>query len=228
MKLSSVNLLDLMNTVPVGIFSVDMDLNINFINATGLDILKISEEDVLGKNCQAIMRNDLCKEACPLQQTLDTGEAIINKTVCITPHNKRFPVSISTAAMRDKKGNIVKYGVLKRKPDMEKLRNDFISFSITDEEVDETIKNFYEKYKVIIEPHTAVGIKSYEKSKIDDLTVVLQTADPAKFPEKIKKILNIEPEIPDTLKEIIEKEENFDVIENDYETFKNYILSRVK
>ncbi len=107
MKLSSVNLLDLMNTVPVGIFSVDMDLNINFINATGLDILKISEEDVLGKNCQAIMRNDLCKEACPLQQTLDTGEAIINKTVCITPHNKRFPVSISTAAMRDKKGNII-------------------------------------------------------------------------------------------------------------------------
>jgi PAS domain S-box-containing protein len=96
-----------MNTVPVGIFSVDMDLNINFINATGLDILKISEEDVLGKNCQAIMRNDLCKEACPLQQTLDTGEAIINKTVCITPHNKRFPVSISTAAMRDKKGNII-------------------------------------------------------------------------------------------------------------------------
>ena len=129
---------------------------------------------------------------------------------------------------RNEKGIVLRYGVLKRKPDMEKLRNDFISFSITDEEVDETIKNFYEKYKVIIEPHTAVGIKSYEKSKIDDLTVVLQTADPAKFPEKIKKILNIEPEIPDTLKEIIEKEENFDVIENDYETFKNYILSRVK
>jgi len=129
---------------------------------------------------------------------------------------------------RDEKGNVVKYGVLKRRPDMEKLRDDFISFSITDEEVNETIKNFYEKYKVIIEPHTAVGIKSYEKSKIDDCTVVLQTADPAKFPEKIKQILNIEPEITDTLKEIIEKEENFDVIESDYETFKNYMLSRIK
>lgn len=127
---------------------------------------------------------------------------------------------------RDKDGKILKYGVLKEKPDMEKLRNDFVSFSISDKEVDETIKKYYEKYNLILEPHTAVGIKSYEKSGITDLTIVLQTADPAKFPEKINQILNIEPEIPYSLKDIIEKDEKFDVIENKYDDFKNYILQK--
>ncbi|HRR96889.1 MAG TPA: threonine synthase, partial [Candidatus Ratteibacteria bacterium] len=130
---------------------------------------------------------------------------------------------------RDKEGKVIKYGVMKRKPDIEKMRNDFISFSISNEEVDETIKKYYQKYKIVIEPHTAVGIKSYEKSQINSLVVVFQTADPAKFPEKIKQLLNIEPEIPQSLAKILTKKEDpFDVLENNYDTFKKYILEKLK
>mgnify|MGYP000864022629 CR=1 FL=1 len=130
---------------------------------------------------------------------------------------------------RDKDGKVIKYGVMKRKPDMEKMRNDFISFSISNEEVDETIKNYYQKYKIVIEPHTAVGIKSYEKSQISDLVIVLQTADPAKFPEKIKQLLNIEPKIPEALAKILtKKEDSFDVLENNYDVFKKYLLDKIK
>ena len=127
---------------------------------------------------------------------------------------------------RDEKGEVIKKGVLKEKPDMERLRKDFVSFSITDEEVDETIINFYRKYRIIIEPHGAVGIKAVEKASMDEMTISLETANPAKFPEKIKELLGITPELPPSLKEIESKEEKYDVIEKSYECFKKFLKKK--
>ncbi len=110
MLLSSNELIELINNIPLGIIRVDTDLNINFINASAMTILGINRADAIGRNCTDIMHNELCKEACPLQQTISTGKPIINKTVCIRPHNKRFPISINTAVLRDSQGNI--YGAI--------------------------------------------------------------------------------------------------------------------
>ncbi|MCM8804772.1 MAG: threonine synthase [Candidatus Omnitrophica bacterium] len=126
---------------------------------------------------------------------------------------------------RNHSGKVIKYGVIKIKPDMEKLKNDFISFSITDKEVEETIKRYYNEYKIIIEPHGAVGIKAYEKAKISGLTISLETAHPGKFPEVIKEILGFEPEIPESLKKLIKMKENYFVIEKDYNEFKEFLRS---
>jgi len=103
---------------------------------------------------------------------------------------------------------------------MEKLKQDFISFSITNQEVDKTIKEFYEKNNSVIEPHGAVGISAVEKAKLDGLIVSLETADPAKFPDKIKEVLNIDPNVPDSLSRLDNKEESFETIDNDYEQLK--------
>ncbi|MCM8817998.1 MAG: threonine synthase [Candidatus Omnitrophica bacterium] len=125
---------------------------------------------------------------------------------------------------RDSLGKVKKYGILKVKPDMEKLRNDFVSFSITDEEVEETIKKYYEKYRIILDPHGAVGVSAYEKSNIKEPVISLETAHPGKFPEVIKKILGFEPEIPEKLKNLILKDEKYIVLENDYKEFKNFLM----
>ena len=124
---------------------------------------------------------------------------------------------------RNKDGKVIRYGVLKEKPDMEKLREDFVSFSIKDEEVEETIKKYYKNYKIILDPHGAVGITAFEKSNIDEPVISIETAHPGKFPEVIKKVLGIEPEIPATLKSLLSKEEKFKVIENNYIEFKNFL-----
>ncbi len=124
---------------------------------------------------------------------------------------------------RDEKGKVIRTGVLKEKPDMEALRNDFVSFSITDKEVDETIKNFYGKYKIIVEPHGAVGIAAVEKAGLNELTVSLETADPAKFPEKIRELLGIEPKVPKSLSKLDGKIEKFETISNSYEELKKKI-----
>ena len=127
---------------------------------------------------------------------------------------------------RDEKGRVTKKGVLKEKPDMQKLREDFESYSITDSEADETIKKVYEKYKIILEPHGAVAFKAVEKSNLTGLIVSLETADPAKFPEKITELLKIVPELPESLTGLDDKKENYETIENTYEDFKQLLHFR--
>lgn len=124
---------------------------------------------------------------------------------------------------RDINGKVIKYGVLKEKPDMKKLKNDFVSFSITDKEVAKTIKKYYQKYKIILDPHGAVGIAAYEKSNINTPVISIETAHPGKFPDVIKEAIGIDPEIPNTLKNLISKDEKYNVLENNYNEFKKFL-----
>jgi threonine synthase len=124
---------------------------------------------------------------------------------------------------RDEDGKVIKKGVLKEKPDMEKMKKDFISFSIKDKEVDETIKDTCNKYNIMLEPHGAVAIAAVNKANLNGLVVSLETADPAKFPEKIRELLKVDPKVPKSLSGLDNKEESFDIIENNYNNFKEKI-----
>lgn len=60
------------------------------------------------------------------------------------------------------------------------------------------------------------------------LVVSLETAHPAKFPEEINRILDIDPELPDSLKGLDDKPELIYKIENDYSSFKQFLISNLK
>lgn len=106
-------------------------------------------------------------------------------------------------------GRLDKNHAIIRMPDMKLLKKDIISAHIiSEEEVNETIKWMY-KYGLIVEPHGAVALAEWKKycSKREDkdfVSVCFETADPAKFPEKIKEVLGVEPELPDNLKKFLD------------------------
>ncbi|MCX6112295.1 MAG: threonine synthase [Proteobacteria bacterium] len=116
----------------------------------------------------------------------------------------------------DEKGNINKA------PRLEEMRKFFYAISVNDALTKETINNVYKKYKVLLEPHGAVawyGLEKYLKEYPDDnkkLYVSFETADPAKFPEKIHKILNIEPETPRSLVGLDKLKEKYETIDANY------------
>ncbi len=122
-------------------------------------------------------------------------------------------------------GNVTKKGVLKKLPDLEKMKKDFISFSIDEHYMNMTIKKYYEKYNIILEPHGAVAVAAMEKADIKGPVVCLETADPAKFPEKIEEILHIKPEFPKSMQGFDNKKEKFEVLPNVYEKFTEFIKS---
>lgn len=128
----------------------------------------------------------------------------------------------------DEKGNISK------EADMEMMRKDLYSVSISDEITRRTIQEAYERHNVLLEPHGAVGwagLRAFLEKEggafdRDQLFISLETAHPAKFPEEIKRLLGFDPELPPSLQGIEEKKERFSFMENKYKLFKEYLIKQ--
>jgi threonine synthase len=130
----------------------------------------------------------------------------------------------------DEKGKILK------EPDVQKLKTDMYAVSINDGDTKTTIKNVYERHKMLLEPHGAVGwagLLQYINSNPDQcgpdrLTVTLETAHPAKFPKEINEILHIDPALPPSLSKLDEREEQMGGMKNDYKKFKEFLTKNYK
>jgi len=110
---------------------------------------------------------------------------------------------------------------------LKKIKEDFISESLTEQETIEVIKNVYEKNNMIIDPHTAIGYGVVNKLGMDKDCVVLSTAHPCKFPVATKKAIAKKQDLPDQLKHILKEKENFDIIENNIRKVKDYIKNKL-
>lgn len=128
-------------------------------------------------------------------------------------------------------GQIDETGYIHKIPNMQELRKDIISYSINDKATKDTIVNFYDKYKKIIEPHGAVGWsalqiyrKSYPKHK-NVKSITFETADPSKFPDEIISLIKITPKMPDSLK-IIQGNREFPNLKEigNYQDFKKFLV----
>ncbi len=120
-------------------------------------------------------------------------------------------------------------GEISKEPDMDQMREEIYSISVTDQVTKETIKEAYKEHNLLLEPHGSVGwkglmefCKEYNIGK-DQLCISLETAHPAKFPDEIIEILKFDPKLPASLEGLENKEEFFDNLDNDYSKFKNYL-----
>jgi len=130
----------------------------------------------------------------------------------------------TASAMKDikEKG---KYTIDKKK--LEKINIDFLSARMSEEEVLKTIKEVYDKYKTILDPHTAIGYNAFDKVNLKGNNIVLATAHPCKFPDAIKKSINQNANLPKELMFILDEKENYDIIDNNLDKIKKHIKERV-
>jgi threonine synthase len=128
----------------------------------------------------------------------------------------------------DERGEIVK------EPDIEKLRQELFGVSISDSDTKAMIRSAYERYRVILEPHGAVGwagLHEYFKavpadSVASQLTVCLETAHPAKFPDEIRDLLGMDPQLPPSMQGLDHRVESWDTLKSDYNLLKKYLLEK--
>jgi threonine synthase len=111
--------------------------------------------------------------------------------------------------------------------DVEKIKKDFVAQSVSDDEVLKIIKNFYQEFNILIDPHTAVGVGAIEKQNIKGKNIVLSTADPSKFRNAVKKATNKTPDLPEKLNYIIKESEQYQKLPTNLEKIKKYILSKI-
>jgi threonine synthase len=113
------------------------------------------------------------------------------------------------------------------KNQLKSIKQDFVSESLSEKETQNFIKNFYNKFKIILDPHTAVGYGVLNKISSEGINVVLATAHPCKFPEAINKAIGLKPNLPKELDYIMSAKENYDLIPNNLDKIKNHILEKI-
>ncbi len=122
-------------------------------------------------------------------------------------------------------------GIIIKNPGVSKMRDDFLGISVSDNETRSTILSCYKIHGVILEPHGAVawkGVETYKtlnKNFKNQLFVSLETAHPAKFGEELKEIEGLNIPLPESLKGIDLKKEDYTELENNYDKLRNLILT---
>jgi threonine synthase len=90
-----------------------------------------------------------------------------------------------------------------------------------------TIRRVAERYGIVVDPHTADGIKvGLERRDPDVPLICIETALPAKFAATIREALGREPERPATYARLEKMPQRFDVLPVDAAAVKAYIEAR--
>jgi threonine synthase len=87
-----------------------------------------------------------------------------------------------------------------------------------------TIRDTWERFGVMIDPHTADGVKVAREQRLPGVTtLVLETALPAKFAATIREALGREPLVPPVLADLEQRPRHCTVMPADAERVKAYI-----
>jgi threonine synthase len=107
------------------------------------------------------------------------------------------------------------------------LKSMISGYSIDDASTLETIKEVYEKYGYILDPHSAIAFASLEHYLDENpgkKGFILGTAHPVKFPEAVEKAAHITTEVPEALHALMKKEKKTVEIHADFEELKRFLL----
>ena len=109
---------------------------------------------------------------------------------------------------------------------LKKMRKIFGYGKLSDSETKKTISQIYNRYKLIIDPHTAVGISVGDKELNNkEKRIYLATAHYSKFIKTVKESVNKKVDYPAKLRKILKKKERFKIIENNFDQLKKLITS---
>ncbi|MBW1935368.1 MAG: sigma 54-interacting transcriptional regulator [Deltaproteobacteria bacterium] len=97
-----------MHSISDGVFTVDRHWRITCFNRAAEEITGIPRSEALGRRCYEVLRSNICKDACALQYTIETGRRVVDLKVHITDKSGGdVPVSVSTALFRNTRGELI-------------------------------------------------------------------------------------------------------------------------
>ena len=128
-------------------------------------------------------------------------------------------------------GRMDETGRIHQQPDLVAMRRDLFSSSVSDDRTRAALKNFWDKYQMLLEPHGAVAWQGFlDWQAVEPLgdapAVIIETANPAKFPEEIHKMMTWSPDIPPKMEAALKLPEDFDRMDADYDKFKAYLIQK--
>lgn len=98
----------ILESISDGVFTVDLKWRITSFNRAAEEITGIMRQEAIGNLCSDVFRSSMCKAECALRRTLKSGKPVICQSKdIIGADGTRFPVSVSTAVLKDARGQVV-------------------------------------------------------------------------------------------------------------------------
>jgi len=99
---------NILNSVSLGIFTVDREWKITFFNKKAEEITGLKEVDVIGHLCQDVFRGELCPNGCYIKKAIDSGKEYSQGDVTIlNKADHKVSINITGSVLTDEKGNII-------------------------------------------------------------------------------------------------------------------------
>jgi threonine synthase len=109
------------------------------------------------------------------------------------------------------------------------LKEKMISVSVSDETTKNTMRDVFEKYKYVLDPHGAVGfyaLENYLKVHNEQAGIFLETAHPIKF-DSVKEIVGTFGKTPESVKKLFDREKKSIEMNVNYEDLKDLLLAKI-
>jgi threonine synthase len=113
------------------------------------------------------------------------------------------------------------------KNDFNTLKDHVSSYSFSDEETKIAMKDIYDKFNYVADPHGAVGYlgaKEYLKENPETHCIFLETAHPVKFLDVVEEVIKEKQSFPPQIKAVINKEKVSLKIDT-YQDLKEHLLN---
>ncbi len=94
----------ILDSLAEGIYVIDKEFKIVFVNKSATQITGIKREDVLGKVCRTFCKSERCQIGCPITEVIRTGKNIIDLESSLQNNEGSIlPVKINASVLCDEK-----------------------------------------------------------------------------------------------------------------------------
>ena len=109
------------------------------------------------------------------------------------------------------------------------VKENFDSYKVDDARTCEVIAEVFNSTQNLLDPHTAIGLEAARQCWKDKSVpmITLATAHPVKFPEAVEKAGCQSPSLPEHMKDLFEREEAYEVIDNDLAAVQGFVAERI-
>ncbi len=99
---------NILNSISLGIFTVDLEWKITFFNKKAEEITGLKAVDVIGHYCHDVFRGELCPDGCYIREAIESGRDYSQGNVTIlNKANQKVPINITGSVLLDEKGNMI-------------------------------------------------------------------------------------------------------------------------
>jgi threonine synthase len=128
-------------------------------------------------------------------------------------------------------GHMDETGKIHKQPNLAAMRRDIFSTSVSDARTVAGVREFWDHFQLLLEPHGSVAWQGFcDWNAVEPLgnspAVIVETANPAKFPEEVERVVGWSPDVPTNMTASLQLPEDFDHMGADYEKFRTYLIQQ--